>query len=272
MSNHCWSVSDYVEACGGITKVKGKISLEQILQMRSGSDKYIYFDFIEYFVSAVIGKKRYKANKCDKLLSTYASISDEALALLAFENNFDTWYDMAKKKITKGSDVPRKYTNGGSSKCKVASSKRDKGWSTEGLLRFNALFDLVEKDRMLPHAKQFEEEFRKYCEDIEAGSNTKKKTELIQEVVMVRHEMWSDDEDEVVTAQNCSNEPVQKRRKVGLDGASVSVSFRADCDTNAQTSENEAESNDDDAGDSDDDDEGSEAPLPDADEPVYTEV
>ena len=78
--------------------------MDGILKLRSkGNQDYI--DFVEYFVSAVIGKKKYKENKCNKLLSEYASVSDEAYAILIFENNFDRWYDMAKKNITKKDDL-----------------------------------------------------------------------------------------------------------------------------------------------------------------------
>ena len=54
---------------------------------------------------------------------------------------------MVKKKITKNSDVNRKYTNGGASQAEIGSSRRFQGWSSEGIKRFNELFDLVKADR-----------------------------------------------------------------------------------------------------------------------------
>ena len=77
------------------------------------------------------------------MLSKYATVSDEAFAILIFENNFDTWMDMGITKCTKTSKVPRKYTNGGNFKGKIATSQHNKGWSDAGLHRFNQLFDLV---------------------------------------------------------------------------------------------------------------------------------
>ena len=82
--------------------------------MRSKGN-FMYFDFVNYFISAVIGKTKYKRNSCTNLLSKYASVSDEAFAILSLENIFDTWIDMAIRSNTKTSNVPCKYTNGGKS-------------------------------------------------------------------------------------------------------------------------------------------------------------
>ena len=59
---------------------------------------------------------------------------------------------MATKKIIKHSKVSRKYTNGGASKADIGSSRRFQGWSTDGIKRFNELFDLVKSDRGMEHA------------------------------------------------------------------------------------------------------------------------
>ena len=163
--------------------------------MRS-KDNFMYYDFINYFVSSVIGKMDYKKKCCSNLLSTYATVSNEAFAILSFENNFDTWMDMGVRGDTKTSQVPRKYTNGGKSQNKTATSQHNKGWSDEGLNRFNVLFDLVEKNRASPYAKQFEEDLRKWCEAKAEGKKRKKVEKLFVEAVQVRHELWSDDEDE----------------------------------------------------------------------------
>src|SRR4051812_50140745 len=106
--------------------------------MRS-ENNYIYYDFIHYFVSAVIGKIDYKKRSYSFLLSSYASVSDEAFAILSLENNYDTWMDMGLTNNTKTSNVPQKYTNGGKSQGNVATSQHNKGWSDEGLCRFNEI-------------------------------------------------------------------------------------------------------------------------------------
>jgi hypothetical protein len=100
-------------------------------------------------------------------------VSDEALAILIFENNIETWKDMAEKNITKNSDVSRKYTNGGSSQGEVASSCRYQGWSSCGLQCFNKLYNLVEADFASSYAKSFEESFQEFC--INGGGQWQKK-------------------------------------------------------------------------------------------------
>ena len=102
---------------------------------------------------------------------------------------------MALTGNTKTSNVPRKYTNGGKSKGTVATSQHNKGWSNEGLHRFNELFDLVEKNRATPFSKQFEEDFCKWCET-KASGKRKKVEKVYTESVQVCHELWSDYEDE----------------------------------------------------------------------------
>src|SRR5687767_2141263 len=93
----------------------------------------MYFEFVEYFVSSVVGRNHYKFHRCNKLLSEFPTVSDEALAILIYENNIDTWKHMSIKKITKNSDVTRKYRNGGSSQGEVASLQRYQGRSTDGM-------------------------------------------------------------------------------------------------------------------------------------------
>ena len=94
-------------------------------------------------MSTVVGKKVYKQSRCDKLLSEFVTIGDEALAILIFENNFDIWIKMAEKNVTKIPGFKKKYTNGGSAKNQVARSRKHGGWCADGLKRFNELFDMV---------------------------------------------------------------------------------------------------------------------------------
>jgi hypothetical protein len=166
LTSHCFIyfpiTTDYLKACNGIKKMT--LTMSDILLLRQDNSG-IYFDFIEYFVSAVVGKTFYKVNKCQKLLSEFTTISDEALAILILENNFDTWCDMATKNITKNSLVLPKYTNGGTSTGENASTRRYQGWSNEGIKRFNEYHQLVKTDRESSHARLFEESFRMYCED-----------------------------------------------------------------------------------------------------------
>ena len=139
------------------------LSFDAILQLRKDTTG-LYFNFIEFFIAPVVGKIFYKDKRCEKLVSEFVSVSDEAFALLIFENNYETWCDMIKTKNTKKSGVFCKYTNGGSPSGKNASSRQYQGWNAEGIKRFNVLFDLVKGDREMSHARPFEEDFKAYCD------------------------------------------------------------------------------------------------------------
>lgn len=146
------------------------------------------------------------------MLSKYATVSDEAFALLCLENNYNTWMDMGVTGNKKTSKVPRKYTNGGSSKGKNGTLQHNKGWSDEGLCRFNELFGLVEKNREGTYAKKFEEDFRQWCED-KASGKQKRVDKLFVEAVQVRHKLWSDNEEEEIAKDDPYSNTGHKRIK-----------------------------------------------------------
>ena len=76
------------------------MTVNQILLLRNDTDT-LYYDFIEYFLSAVVGKREYKMYRCDMLLSQFTTVSDEALTVLIYKNNRETWMDMMKNNIKK---------------------------------------------------------------------------------------------------------------------------------------------------------------------------
>ncbi len=100
--------------------------------------------------------------------------SDEAFALLLFENYIDKWklqkavtVDDAnatnagtdEREVTKHKQ-PRqrgKYTGKKSRHCKYG------GWSQDGMARFNELYKLVDDDRACHQAEAMEKELREFC-------------------------------------------------------------------------------------------------------------
>ena len=167
------------------------MSVHKILKLRKDSSS-LYYDFIEYFVSSVVGKNHYNSCRSYKLLSEFTTVSDEALAILIYENNIDTWKDMANRKITKNSNVSRKYTNGGSSQGQVGSSQKYQGWSSSGMKQFNELYNLVEEDCESLHAKAFEESFLDFCIGGGVSGKKKKPTKLLYETIVICHSLWSE--------------------------------------------------------------------------------
>ena len=197
----------YLVACKGIKKMT--LNLEQVLLMRNDTSG-MYFDFIEYFILAVVGKIYYKENRCENLLSDFTTVSDEALAILIIENNFDTWWDMAKRNITKDSGVGRKYTNGGTSAGTKASSRRYQGWSADGIKRFNEIFDLVKLNRSLLVAKSFEESFKSFCENGGVTGKKPKQCEVLHPTIEICHKLWSDSDNDDTGDQEVHTPKKQK--------------------------------------------------------------
>ena len=86
-------------------------------------------------------------------------VSSEAFALLLLESSFDCQqgiYRLRKGEVTpkRGqkrrefeSDVPTKYTKGGIVYDKTVKNNDPKGWSAEGIKRYNELYATVKMDR-----------------------------------------------------------------------------------------------------------------------------
>ena len=66
--------------------------------------------------------------------------------LLTLENNETRWKHLWKNRLTKDPEVTNKWTNSGKS-MKDGKTNKLRGWSEEGIMRFNELIDLVRKNR-----------------------------------------------------------------------------------------------------------------------------
>ena len=95
----------------------------------------IYEKFVDYLLSAVVGKRIYKSQKHKALLSTYTTVSDEAFALIVVENNWERWVDMHEHNNFKSSNIMPKFTNAGKTKYSSngSSNHKYKEWSAAGL-------------------------------------------------------------------------------------------------------------------------------------------
>lgn len=99
----------------------------------------------------MVNKQSWKNNHQHVNISSIITIADETLALLVLENNFLEWMELAKgKEIDKKSRMT-KYTHGGNNK-----DGTKKGWTLEGKLRFNEIFDQTQLEREKRESKQME--------------------------------------------------------------------------------------------------------------------
>ena len=165
----------------------------------------VYKDFISFFVSGVVGIRRFDRNKCQNLYRPYVTISDEAFTVLTLENNWERWSDMAKKDDWKDSMVPSKWTT---SKEKRQPKNRNKenptpqarcyrGWSAQGLARYNQLFEEIKRERGGHDFAQFETyciaEFQAEAERNGKKTQKRKREEDDRLLPTARHELWDDE-------------------------------------------------------------------------------
>ena len=75
-----------------MSRKKGsQFDLNIIQNMRSKGSRIQYLFFLDCFVSAVIGVKKWKEKRMSKPFSEYVSISDEAFLLLLYESYNSKW-------------------------------------------------------------------------------------------------------------------------------------------------------------------------------------
>lgn len=184
-------------------------------------EREFYTDFAMHFISAVVGKRTFESRNSKFVFSRFVSVSDEAFALLVFENNYNRWLDMALRQDWTSSSVKPEYTTCGNV-CqtprhshevtpakKTKNSKTDQvnknndeiennastsmyqGWSIQGIRRFNELYDLVMQERKSIVGPSFDDTFLQYC--IDRKSDSKKRVNKKPSVFEVcRHDLWVD--------------------------------------------------------------------------------
>ena len=164
----------------------------------------LYFDFVEYYVSAVIGLRYYEKEKLRSKFSDYVTVSDEAFAVLTLENNWTRWMAMAVANHYKESSVKTRWTvtrdkkkgsgHGTDDAIDGPQARRYRGWSAHGINRYNQLFDDIKKERQSERGRHFENKL--LLQMIENNKENKNKRKRIAKELptlpMPKHELWVD--------------------------------------------------------------------------------
>ena len=115
-------------------------SMEMISDSMRKTNGVLYFEVCRDFLPCVVGKIAWKNKLFEKnSLQEIATSSDEAFMLLVLENNWDEWITDDSGGTVSGSarKGKRKYTAS-------AGSCYNRGWDSEGKLRFRELRMLVD--------------------------------------------------------------------------------------------------------------------------------
>ena len=155
--------------------------LDEILKMREENNT-AYCLFFGEILSHVVGRSVWKEACRVQLVSDIATASAEAFALILLENSFDVWQEQASLQNgvavaaigdSSTTDAARtKYTRHG------PGTRKNMGWTTEGLDRFNDLAIQVQNNRINDKGV-FE---RKYLDDLgKTIASTQRRRSAIQE-------------------------------------------------------------------------------------------
>ena len=157
-------------------------SLEDLLELRENEEAFTMFvkTFLKTVYSTKWKTRRHKEGTTR--LSDIVTVSDEAFVLLTLENNWERWMDMNNKAknaytaSTRGqstaidSNVMPKYTYINKRRTDVSISEKApanwRGWSNEGILRFNDLCKSVKENR-----KEFQTVDKDILAEIEPEEN-----------------------------------------------------------------------------------------------------
>lgn len=194
--------------------------LEDILNLGSKNTNGAYgYAFLHIFPS-VYGWVHHKNQVHLELQSKIFNATDEALALLLLENNYDMWT------APKGVVCDPKYTVRfvrevqEEDESSILITKRNPGyggWSFQGIKRFQNLIEQVKIDRRKVERKQMEEKFLEYMKA--QGDDSSRKRKLgeepsLDEKMMKSEWMWNSlvaedsDEDELQVDSNLEEEQV----------------------------------------------------------------
>ena len=164
--------------------------------MRVSAEDYTLF--LDKFVRHVVGARKFDKLAVVMPISSFVMISDEAYALLVYENQEARWKKMLKEGKTR-TTMPAKYTDGGCANKDTGRSRKAKGWDNAGIDKFNRLCLLVVEDRKGHHAQDFEQgylEHRCAIRDKKGRRQSKKKVKTYTSdhvvVESVFHEMGAD--------------------------------------------------------------------------------
>jgi hypothetical protein len=140
-------------------------ALEKLRQATTIEEKEAFLWFIGDFLASVVGTKVWGRKKYYNRVSEavidkgsqdlVVTVSDEAFAILIYENYIDKWiakFHMERRGAKTIPTIKSKYTSSVNDQCLYG------GWSTDGIARFNNLCALVQKDRLTEGAKKAEDE------------------------------------------------------------------------------------------------------------------
>lgn len=142
-----------------------------------------YFIFLDRFIRRVVGCNKFNREAAVMLLDDFVMLTDEAFAMLVYENQEERWTRMFDEKL-KRLPMAAKFTDGGGGKNreKLGRNRKNQGWSPEGIERFNQLCEIVFNDRQTQSGHNMMRDYRKRrVEMLGAKGGQEKRAPFVQE-------------------------------------------------------------------------------------------
>lgn len=139
-----------------ISEVLGRLERGTVEMFRTDGTYNEFKLIVNVCFPPMVPAKHWKQNKGELAVRNLLTISDEALALIVLENNYEEWIDKAKGVEVDKKRRKTKYTHGGQKK-----DGTRKGWSLEGRQRFNTIFTAIKLERDRATSKNREDRLMK---------------------------------------------------------------------------------------------------------------
>lgn len=139
-----------------VSEVLGRLERGTIEMFRTDGTYNEFKLIVNVCFPPMVPAKHWKQNKGEVAVTDLLTISDEALALIVLENNYEEWIDRAKGVEVHKKSRKTKYTHGGQKK-----NGTRKGWSLEGRQRFNTIFTAIKLERDQATSREREDRLKK---------------------------------------------------------------------------------------------------------------
>lgn len=175
--------------------------MEELEMLRKG-DITIMKYFMDHYVSAVIGKQRFRKLAQGSVVSSFVTVSDEAFALLTVKNNQEVWPAKFRNKGKKLEDMEKvpnpKYTN------RRRYGKIRDGWTKDGQREFLRYYNMVMDDRKAEEGIQMEKDLLDLYQNEGTRSNLtmENREEDDGEIVFIPNDWGDEERDENEEDQN----------------------------------------------------------------------
>ena len=145
-------------------------------------DQYELFAFFIRLCLPCVGpKKSWDDKHRVRLLSRFVTNTEEAFAILMFENNIDTFMALGLKRETRMTAIKEYLVDNNITPKYTTARGRDVGWSEEGMDRFEVLMSAVGVARIRDNNPEYRDMDVKFLEDSEQGSGSRGSVRIVLE-------------------------------------------------------------------------------------------